>query len=399
MPWEIHDAMEQRFRFVDDWNSEEWSMSELCRFYGISRGTGYKWVERYEVGGMAALQDQSRAAHHHPNAVGPEMEERVIAMRGRHPSWGAPKIRARLEREHPELELPAESTIGAILKRNGLTVARRRRHKSERPSEPLGHAGEPNAVWCGDYKGWFRTGDGRRIDPLTISDSYSRYLFRCQAVGAADTVHTKAVFEAAFREYGMPERIRTDNGAPFGSNGESGLTALTVWWIKLGIVPEHIRPGKPQQNGRHERMHRTLKQETASPPAAHRRAQQERFDAFRLEYNQERPHEALGQQTPAHYYRCSDRQYPQRLGEVEYAADWQVRRVAPRGQIRWSNESIFVSHALQGERVGLEPIDERRWRVWFCFYEIGVLDAAKGRVQWCRPEEAKEAADGGEVDC
>ena len=341
-------------------------------------------MDRYETAGLNGLQDRSRAPHRHPNEVTAETEELVLAMREKHPNWGAPKICARLKRDCGDRRIPVESTIGAILKRNGLTVCRKRRRSARPRSEPLAHAGAPNAVWCADYKGWFRTSDGARIDPLTISDAYSRYLFRCQAVAAADGAHTKQVIEAAFREYGLPERIRTDNGAPFGSNGSSGLTGLTVWWIKLGIVPEHIAPGKPQQNGRHERMHLTLKQETASPPAASRRAQQERFDRFLREYNQERPHEALGQQTPESHYERSPRLYPGRPGEVEYPADWQVRRVGPAGQMRWSGDYVFVTHALAGEPVGLEPIGEDRWRVWFSFYEIGVLDPAKLIIR--RPE-------------
>ncbi len=242
--------MEERFRLVEEWNSGDWSMTDLCRYYGVTRATGYKWVDRYESGGLEALGDQSRAPRQHPNAVSSEIEELVISMRAKHPSWGAPKIRAKLESEHGDRKFPAESTIGEILKRNGLTVSRKRRRSSRRASEPLAHAGASNAVWCADYKGWFRAGDGTRIDPLTITDAYSRYLFRCQALKAADYAHSQPVFEAAFREYGLPDRMRTDNGAPFGSNGESGLTGLSVWWIKLGIVPERIEPGKPQQNGR-----------------------------------------------------------------------------------------------------------------------------------------------------
>ena len=379
--------MEERFRFVEEWESGDWTMAELCRFYGVCRGTGYKWLERYEAGGLEALRDQSRAPHQHPNAIGAEMEDLVIGVREQHPSWGAPKIHARLERDHGDKEIPAESTIGAILKRNGLTVSRKRRRTSRRGSEPLAHAGESNTVWCADYKGWFRTKDGTRIDPLTITDAYSRYLFRCQALDAPDYVHSKPVFEAAFREYGLPARMRTDNGAPFGSNGESGLTGLSVWWIKLGIVPERIVPGKPQQNGRHERMHRTLKQETASPPASNRRRQQERFDRFRREYNEERPHEALEQKPPATYYRDSPRAYPERLREVEYPDDWEVRRIGGGGQIRWCSDYVFVSHALQGERVGLEQIDDEHWRVWFSFYQIGTLDPVKLIIR--RPEQPR----------
>src|ERR1700682_511874 len=241
MPWKEHGVMEERFHFVTEWESGDWSMAELCRYYGVTRATGNKWVDRYEVGGLQALEDQSRAAHRHPNAVSSEMEDLVIGMRAKHPSWGAPKIHAKLESEHGGKKIPVESTIGEILKRNGLTVSRKRRRTSRGGSEPLAHAGASNAVWCGDYKGWFRTGDGTRIDPLTITDGYSRFLFRCQAVNAPDYAHSQPVFEATFREYGLPDRMRTDNGAPFGSNGESGLTGLSVWWIKRGIVTEHIR--------------------------------------------------------------------------------------------------------------------------------------------------------------
>jgi putative transposase len=392
MPWNEHGVMEERLRFIDDWKSGDWCMAELCRFYGITRATGYKWVERYQAKGVEGLRDLSRAPHHHPNAISEEMEDRIIAEREKHPSWGAPKIRARLQRDCAAQDVPAESTMGAILKRNGLTVPRKRRRSSRPASQPLGHAGSANIVWCADYKGWFRTGDGQRIDPLTISDAYSRYLLRCQALPAANYFHSKPVFEAAFREYGLPEKIRTDNGAPFGSNGESGLTGLSVWFIKLGVVPEHIEPGKPQQNGRHERMHRTLKQETASPPAGNRRVQQERFDRFLREYNEQRPHEALGQQPPASYYRPSDRSYPGRLREIEYPDDWEIRRISSSGQMRWSGEYVFVAHALGGEAVGLEPIDDRYWRVWFSFYEVGTLDGDKLIIRRYQPQAMKGAA-------
>ena len=385
MPWKEHGVMEERFRFIEEWNSDELSLAELCRFYGIGRGTGYKWIVRYEEQGLEGLRDLSRAPHHHPNEISPEIEERVIAMRAEHPTWGAPKIHSKLGSILRAEKVPAESTIGAILKRNGLTVNRKRRRHSRRASEPLAHAGAPNTVWCADYKGWFRTADGTRIEPLTITDAYSRYLLRCQALPKVGYLPSKPVFEAAFREYGLPVRMRTDNGAPFGSNGESGLTGLSVWWIKLGITPERIEPGKPQQNGRHERMHRTLKQETASPPEKSKRAQQQRFDEFRTEYNEDRPHEALGQTPPAHHYKPSSNTYPERLPAIEYPSEWITRCVSPGGQMRWKGEYVFVAHALEGERVGLEQIDERRWRVWFSAYEVGVLDEVKQRIQRPKP--------------
>ena len=376
--------MEERYRFIQEWNSEDWTMAELCREFGVTRKTGYKWLERYEAGGMEGLRELSRAPQHHPNQIGEQEEARILAVRERHRYWGARKIRAWLERESGGEPVAAASTIGSILKANGLTQPRRRRRKAWPSEEPLAEAREANQVWCADFKGWFRSGDGERIDPLTITDASSRYLLRCQAVKAADYVHSQPIFEAAFREYGLPERVRTDNGAPFGSNGESALTRLSVWWIKLGIVPERIEPGKPQQNGRHERMHRTLKQATASPPARNRRAQQQRFDEFRQEFNEQRPHEALGQTTPASHYQCSSREYPRLLAPMEYPEIWPVRLVNSGGQIRMQNQQVFVSHALEGERVGLEPIDEQHWRVWFSFYQVGVLAGKRMRV-W-RPE-------------
>lgn len=384
MPWKESVVVEERLRFIDDWKTEDWTMAELCRHFGITRKTGYKWLERYEGAGLEGLQDQSRAPHRQAHAVPDETEDRVIALRERHPFWGARKIRALLERDGEVKPVPAVSTIGSILRAHGLTVNRKRRPRSRPSEQPLAHASGANTVWCADYKGWFRSGDGERIDPLTITDAYSRYLLRCQAVKKPDYLHSKPIFEAAFREYGLPERIRTDNGAPLGSNGESGLTGLAVWWIKLGIQPERIQPAKPQQNGRHERMHRTLKQATAQPPAKNWRAQQQSFDEFRQEYNELRPHEALGQATPASFYEPSPRQYPRRIPEIEYPDRWQVRRVSSGGQMRWQREHVFVAHALEGESVGLEPIAERYWRVWFSFYEVGLLDTAKGRI-W-RPE-------------
>jgi transposase InsO family protein len=389
MPWKECDVREERFRFIEDWRSEEYSMAELCRHYEVTRATGYKWVERYQGGGLAGLGDQSRAPHRHPNELPGQIEELVISIRAQHPSWGAPKIRARIARDHTELALPAESTVGAVLKRNGLTVTRKKRPRSRPSAEPLVQAGSANEVWSADFKGWFRTGDGMRIDPLTITDNYSRYLFRCQSVHAADTAHSKPVFEAAFREFGLPRRIRTDNGAPFGSNGATGLTALSAWWIQLGIVPERIAAGKPQQNGRHERMHRTLRQETASPPATNRRRQQERFDGFRKEYNEDRPHQALGQKPPACFYQTSPRRYPERLREAQYPGGWQVRRISQSGQMRWNTHYVFVSHAMAGDAVGLEPVGEALWRVWFHFYEAGLFHESTLRLR--RPSPSPPA--------
>ena len=380
MGWKVKDVQEQRFRFIEEYRREDLSLSGLCQSYGISRPTAYKWIERYEEEGLEGLQDRSRAPHHPARAMAEGVKELILAVKAKHCFWGARKILAHLEANSPGQDWPAVSSIGELLKQHGLTVARKRRVRSERAPHPLAPADEVHRVWSVDFKGWFLTGDGQRCNPLTLTDNYSRYLLRCQAVRAETTVHVKPVLEAAFREYGLPERIRSDNGAPFGSNGGSGLTALSVWWIRLGIVPERIKPGCPQQNGRHERMHLTLKQETADPPAATGRKQQQRFDAFRHEYNHERPHEALQQKPPAHVFRVSGRPYPARLPQIEYPSAWQVRRVCSGGMFRYAGQLPFVSHALVGEFVGLEPIDDRYWRAWFGGYQIGVLDKTKARI-------------------
>lgn len=262
-----------------------------------------------------------------------EVEDAIVDARGKHPYWGPLKLHAWLERTAPEIQWPAPSTMGEILRRHGLAVPQKKRPKAAPNTEPLKHAAGPNLVWCADFKGWFRCQDGSRCDPLTISDAYSRFLLRCQAAKHPDLWYTKPLFEATFREYGLPARIRIDNGSPFASVGIGGLSELSVWWIKLGIRPERIEPGKPSQNGRHERMHRTLKQETAQPPRSNLREQQRAFDDFRQEYNYQRPHEALQGKTPAECYQASSRPYHGRIRELAYPADFEVRQVSDGGQI------------------------------------------------------------------
>jgi len=252
---------------------------------------------------------------------------------------------------------------------------RKKRRRTDPYSTPFAAASEPNRVWCGDFKGWSRTQDGERIDPLTITDACTRYLLRCQAVEKTDTARAQAIFEAAFREYGLPQAIRTDNGAPFASLAIAGLSRLALWWMKLGIVPERIQPAHLEQNGRHERMHLTLKQETMSPMAANRRAQQRCFDQFRREYNEQRPHQALDMRTPAHCYVSSPRPYPARVPEPEYDCSMTVRRVAPGGQFSWKHHEVFVSETLQGERIALQPIDDRWYTIYFAQFPLGRFDS------------------------
>jgi transposase InsO family protein len=388
--------MEEKLRFVFEYKQGDRSMTELCQRYGIARETGYVWIRRYRANGIDGLVEQSRAAWRHGNQTPAKIEQLVLELREAHSRWGPRKLKRILEREEPGRKWPAASTIGALLKREGLVVERRKRRRTTPYSEPLAHANGANRVWCADFKGWFRTGDGRRIDPLTISDAHSRYLLRCQAVEKTDTTRVQAIFETCFREYGMPEAIRTDNGAPFASTAIAGLSRLAVWWMKLGIVPERIEAGHPEQNGRHERMHRTLKQETAQPPAANRREQQRAMERFRQEYNQVRPHEALGMQTPAAVYEPSPRSYPARIPEPEYPHDMQVLHVKSQGQFRWKKQDVFLSEVLWGEPVGLLPIDDRWFTVYFAQYPIARFDSRQLRVLPLKKAKDYGMADAGE---
>jgi len=375
MPWKASSVMEEKLKFVFEYQQHEQTMTELCQRYEIARETGYVWLRRYQVQGLEGLREQSRAAQRHNNQTAEEIEEMVLELRQAHMRWGPRKLKRILERNEPGRKWPAASTIGRLLKREGLVVARRKRYKTPPYSEPLAHANGANRVWCADFKGWFRTGDGERIDPLTISDAYSRYLLRSQGVEKTDTARVQAIFEAAFREYGLPEAIRTDNGAPFASRALAGLSRLAVWWMKLGIVPERIEAGHPEQNGRHERMHRTLKQEVAMPPAGNRREQQRALDKFREEYNQVRPHEALAMQTPAAVYTLSPRKFPTRLPEPEYPETMLVRSVQNKGQFRWKKHEVFVSEVLWGERIGLLPVDDHSYTVYFAQFPIACFNS------------------------
>jgi len=380
MPWKTSSVMEEKLRFVFEYQQRQRTMTELCQRYEISRETGYVWLRRYQAVGLEGLREKSRATQRHGNQTSAEIEQMVLELREAHSRWGPRKLKRVLEDNEPGRVWPAASTIGALLKREGLMAGRRKRRRTAPYSEPLAHADGPNRVWCADFKGWFRTGDGERIDPLTITDAHSRYLFRCQAVEKTDTARVQAIFEAVFREYGMPEAIRTDNGAPFASTAIAGLSRLAVWWMKLGIVAERIAAGHPEQNGRHERMHRTLKQETAQPPAANRREQQRVMERFRQEYNQVRPHEALGMRTPAAVYELSPRSFPAHVPEPEYPDTMLVYRVQQKGYFRWKRQEVFLSEVLWGEPVGLLPIDDSWFTVYFAQVPIARFDSKQLRV-------------------
>jgi putative transposase len=387
--------MEEKLRFVFEYEQKQGTMTELCSRYEISRETGYMWLRRYREQGLEGLKQQSRASLRHANQTAEEIEGMVLDLRQAHMRWGPRKLKRVLERDEPGRKWPAASTIGALLKREGVVVARRKRRRTEPYSEPLAHADEANRVWCADFKGWFRTGDGRRIDPLTITDGHSRYLLKCQAVEKTDTTRVQGIFEAAFREYGMPERIRTDNGAPFASMAIGGLSRLAVWWMKLGIVPERIEAGHPEQNGRHERMHRTLKQEVAQPPAANWREQQRAMERFRREYNEVRPHEALEMQTPAAVYQPSLRRYPARVPEPEYPEEMRVLKVKHQGQFRWKKQDVFLSEVLWGEPVGLLAEDDRWYTLYFSRFPLARFDSWQLRVLPLKKAKECDEADAG----
>ncbi len=372
--------MTERLRFIVAVQAGEASVAALCRQFGISRKTGYKWLSRYREAGGPSLTDRSRAPHHRPHAVRPEVREAVVALRARHPTWGPKKLAVRLPQAHPGMVAPAASTIGAVLHAAGLVVPRpRRRHVPPR-TQPLAHATAPNAVWCADFKGDFAVGDGTRCYPLTISDAHSRYLLRCQALPTTDTARVQPLFAATFREHGLPEVIRTDNGPPFASTGAGGLSRLSVWWIKLGIWPERIDPGRPAQNGRHERMHRTLKGEACREPAMTLREQQRQFDQFRQTSNAERPHEALGQVPPATVYVPAARPFPEQVADLSYPGADGVKWVRPNGAIRWQGGEVYLTQALAGEPVGLTQIGDGIWQIVFGPVVLGRWQEGAGKL-------------------
>jgi transposase InsO family protein len=347
-------------------------MTELCAAYRISRRVGYKWLARYAAEGPAGLADRSHAPLRHGGATSAELVEKIVELRRAKPYWGPRKLVARLRALHPQIAWPSHSTAHEILKRAGLVSDRPQRR---RPPPRLGELTtplRPNHVWAVDHKGWVRLGDGTRCEPLTLADSYSRFLLAVSASGGTAAELARPVMERAFRTYGLPEVIRSDNGPPFATASPSGLSTLSVHWIKLGIRPERILPGRPQENGRLERFHRTLL-ETLSPPASTRAAQARRFAAFRQEYNHQRPHQALKQHPPADFYQRSPRAMPRRLPKPEYASHLTVRKVRSNGEIKWRGDFVQISSALAGEGIGIEEIDHG-WRVWFYRQPIGLID-------------------------
>ena len=381
MPWEETCVMDRRMSFIAACLAGEESVSSLCRQFAVSRKTGNKWLARYRSEGAAGLADRSRAPRSNARAIDDAVVQAVIGLRHRRPTWGPRKIKAWLEDRCPEQVWPAASTIGELFDRQGLTRHRKRRRRSAPQTAPLGVCAAPNDVWCADFKGWFLTGDGTHVEPFTLSDAHSRFLLRCEAVGRADEAHVWPILAGAFREYGLPTALRSDNGPPFASLAVAGLSRLAVKLIKAGVRPERIAPGRPQQNGRHERLHLTLKQDTASPPGRSLAEQMGRFARFQEDYNTERPHEALGQRPPGRVYRPSPRAFDGVLRAPDYPAEAAVRRVRHAGTIKWRGEELFISEALAREPVGLFPVTDD---VWLLKYGPVVLGTMKGREGFIR---------------
>lgn len=361
------------------------SMSDACRAFGISRPTGYKILSRFEHDGVAGLFDRSRAPHNHPQSIDEAVVDQILAYKAKHPSWGPKKLKANLEQTYTDVSWPASSTIGDILKGAGLVKPRKRR--SYCPSAPiLGGVADPNDVWCVDYKGQFRLGNGQWCYPLTMTDLATRFLVRCQ--GLPDVSGQKAwpYFVGAFREFGLPKAIRSDNGTPFAIASTTGLTFLSLQLIKLDIRLERITPGKPQENGAHERMHRTLKAEAIAPVSYTMAAQQQHFAAWQREYNFERPHEALGQRTPGSFYHSSPRPFPNRVPELQYPSGMRVQRVRTNGTIRWRGGFLFVSDLLTGEPIGLDHYTEHYHSLYVGRQPVAILDERKDA--FLMPKEA-----------
>jgi transposase InsO family protein len=372
--------MDERMHFIVEHGSNEWTMTELCERYEISRKTGYKWLERYRLEGVTGFSERSRAPASHGRATPEHLAEAIIGLRRERPTWGPRKIIGKLCARQPEAAWPAPSTAGEILKRAGLVDGRKLRRRGPPRLGELTTPQYANHVWGVDHKGWVRLGDGSRVEPLTMTDGFSRYLISLSATSGTTQEEAKPAFERAFRDHGLPDVIRSDNGPPFASTGTSGLTALSAWWIKLGIRHERIDPGQPQQNGRHERFHLTLL-EAMQPAEANRAAQVRRFEAFARDYNEERPHEALGQRTPASLYRPSPREMPKRLPEPVYAAEAAVRKVRLNGEIKWQGELVAISTALVGEAVAIEETEAGQWLVKFYDVPLGTIDPAKQKLR------------------
>jgi transposase InsO family protein len=371
--------MDLKIQLISTWNNGCFSITDLSQKYGISRPTVYKWLERHEQLGVEGLKEQSRAPKHCPHRTPKAILNLLIQEKLKNRKRGPRKIRAQLKRQNPKLELPAVSTISYWLKKEGLVEQRKRRFCVPPYAKPFEACNAPNEIWSMDYKGQFFTKNGRWCYPLTLTDNFSRFLLRCQALHGPRYNPTKKVLISAFREYGLPDAIRSDNGTPFAGKCIGGLSRLSIWFIQLGIIPERITKGCPQENGRHERMHRTLKSDALSPITKNCKEQQKIFDAFRYDYNYDRPHEALNDQTPSDYYKRSNRQYIERPHMPGYEHSYTVRQVQA-GRIKLMGRTFFITKLLNGQPIGLKEIADGLWRIQYSFYVLGSIDLRKNKI-------------------
>jgi putative transposase len=375
MPWLETAPVDERIQFIQDALSDRFTMSELCARYGVSRRVGYKWLERYEQEGRRGLQDRSRAPHHCPHRIDAEIAELICALRRAHPFWGARKLLKILDTRHPQIRAwPAPSTAADLLARRGLVLKRRRRRPHQHPGVVPPTTAASNDLWTADFKGQFRTGNGVYCYPLTIADLHTRFLLTCHGLLSTQTVTARPVFERAFHEYGLPRAIRTDNGVPFATAAIHGLSYLNVWWMRLGIQHQRIHPGRPSENGAHERMHRTLKRQVTRPVQRTCARQQHVFDAFRTEYNEVRPHEWLQQETPASQYAPSPRPYPARLPTLVYPGHFVVKKITTGGTFRLHHKLLYLANAMVDQHIGLEETDDGVWSIYFNTVLLATLD-------------------------
>jgi len=379
MPWKGVTVDEERQRFLEDYKLGYYSIVELAERFTLSRKTAHKWIDRFEQGGQKGFHELSRRPHRSPAQTDPDIVKQILELRSAHPRWGPAVLLDLLAKRHPRAHLPSVSTAARILARHGL-VRPRRRYRRAHPgcAQTICHG--PNDIWAADYKGQFRLKNGQYCFPLTVSDLASRYVLGVDAHPAISLERTQEHFRQLFGTYGLPNRIRTDNGSPFASSALARLSQLSVWFIKLGIYPELIEPGRPQQNAIHERMHRTLKRDATIPPATSLLAQQRKFDHFRQEFNEIRPHQSLGMKRPVQLYRPSDRGTPRRLERYEYPGHYLVRRVSRAGTIRVLRNQVFVSNTLNEDYVGLEEVDDGVYDLYFCFYQIGRYELRANRI-------------------
>jgi transposase InsO family protein len=370
---------EQRLSFLIDYASGQWSMTELCERYRVSRPTGYKWLKRVEQEGEHGFEERSRRPRSSPHQTPAAIERQILEARAKY-GWGAKKLLQVLRRRHPSLVWPARSTVNAILDRHGKLHKQRGRRRWDHPGAAPLVTERPNQVWPVDFKGQFKTLDGVYCYPLTVTDHFSRRVLLCRALESVKTKGAKPAFRRLFREVGLPEAIRSDNGAPFASTGIHGLCELNVWWMQLGIVHQRITPASPQENGAHERMHRELKRETTRPPAWNLRGQQMKFDRFRARYNEERPHEGLDGARPADRWQPSPRPYPERIAPPEYPDHLEVRRVSTAGCFRLHHKQPFLTHALADQYVGLEAVGDGLWNILYYRTLLGRIDERTGTI-------------------